>query len=86
MRARVRVPVSDPHKAILVPERALGTDQDRKFVYVVNDKNVVERREVTLDRADDGMIAIANGLKPDDLVIVNGIQRVREGMTVAPKK
>ncbi len=86
MRARVRVPVSDPHKALLIPERAVGTDQDRKFVYVVNAQNVVERRPVTPDRSTDGMIAIPEGLKPDDWVIVNGIQRVREGMTVAPKK
>src|SRR5207248_10054985 len=42
MRARVRVPVSDPHKALMVTERAIGTDQGRKFVYVVNDQDVVE--------------------------------------------
>ena len=86
LRARVRVPVSDPYKALLVPERAIGTDQGRKFVYVVNDKDVVESREVTLDRVFDGMQAIKDGLKPEDWVIVNGSQRVREGMKVAPLK
>lgn len=85
MRARVRVPVSDPHKALLITERAIGTDQARKFVYVVNAQNVVERRDVATDRSDGGMIAITEGLKPDDRVIVNGIQRVREGMAVVPK-
>jgi RND family efflux transporter MFP subunit len=86
MRARVRVPVSDAHKAILVTERAIGTDQGLRFVYVVNDKNVVERRDVTLDRRADGLQAVSEGIKPDDLVVVNGIQRVRDGATVDPKR
>ncbi len=50
MRAHVRVPVSDPHKVLMVTERAIGTDQGRKFVYVVNDQDVVERRDVKLGR------------------------------------
>jgi RND family efflux transporter MFP subunit len=84
MRARVRIPIGDPHKAVMVTERALGTDQGLKFVYVVNDQNVVERRDVTLDRVVDGLQVIRDGLKPEDRVIVNGIQRVREGMKVEP--
>jgi RND family efflux transporter MFP subunit len=86
MRARVRVPVSDPHKALMVTERAVGTDQGLKFVYVVNDKNVVERRDVKLDRLNDGLQVVGEGLKPEDWVIVNGIQRVRDGVTVDPKR
>ena len=87
MRARVRVPVSDPHKALLVTERAIGTDQGRKFVYVVNDQNVVERRDVKLDRRRaTACRSIREGLKPEDWVIVNGIQRVRDGMKVEPKR
>jgi RND family efflux transporter MFP subunit len=86
MRARVRVPVSDPHKSLLVTERAIGTDQGRKFVYVVNDKNVVERRDVTLDRLSDGLQVVGAGLKPEDWIIVNGIQRVRDGAKVEPKR
>ena len=86
MRARVRVRVSDPHKALMVTERAIGTDQGRKFVYVVNDQDVVERRDIELDRLIDGMQVIKEGLKPDDWVIVNGIQRVRDGMKVAAAK
>jgi membrane fusion protein, multidrug efflux system len=86
MRARVRIPVSDPHKVIMVTERAVATEQGLKFVYVVNDKNLVERRDVTLDRAVDGLQVIRDGLKPDDWVVVNGIQRVRDGIEVEPRR
>ena len=86
MRARVRVPVSDPHKAVMVTERAVGTDQGLKFVYVVNDQKVVERRDVKLERLSDGLQVVGEGIKPEDWVIVNGIQRVRDGMTVDPKQ
>lgn len=85
MRARVRIPISDPRQALLIPERAIGTDQGLKFVYVVNDKNVVERRDVVLDRVVDGMQVIQSGLKATDRVIINGIQRVRDGLEVNPK-
>jgi multidrug efflux pump subunit AcrA (membrane-fusion protein) len=86
MRARVRIPVGDPRKAILITERAVGTDQGLKFVYVVNDKNAVERRDVKLGRLNDGFQVVDEGLKPEDWIIVNGIQRVRDGATVEPKK
>jgi RND family efflux transporter MFP subunit len=86
MRARIIVPVSDPHKALQITERAVGTDQSLRFVYVVNDKNVVERRDVKLGRMSDGLQVIPEGLKPEDWVIVNGIQRVRDGATVEPKR
>jgi RND family efflux transporter MFP subunit len=86
MRARVRVPVSDPRKSVMVTELAIGNDQGRKFVYVVNDQNVVERREVKLGRLSDGLQVIQDGLKSEDLVIVNGIQRVRDGAKVDPKR
>jgi RND family efflux transporter MFP subunit len=85
LRARVRVPVSDPRKALLITERAVGTDQGRRFVYVVNDQNVAERRDVELGRLSDGLQIIREGLKPGDRVIVNGIQRVRDGMKVEPR-
>lgn len=86
MRARVRIPVSDPYKVLLINERAIGTDQGIKFVYVVNADNVVERRDVRPDRSFDGLVAIKTGLKAKEWVIVNGIQRVREGSKVEPKQ
>jgi membrane fusion protein, multidrug efflux system len=86
MRARVRIPVSDPHKSLLITERAVGTDQGRKFVYVVNAENVAERRDVKLGRLSEGLQVILEGLKPEDQVIVNGIQRVRDGAKVEPHR
>jgi RND family efflux transporter MFP subunit len=86
MRARVRIPAGDAHKAVLVTERAVGNDQGRKFLYVVNDQNVVERRDVKLDRLVGGMQSVKEGIKTSDWVIVNGIQRVRDAMKVAPKQ
>ena len=86
MRARVRIPVSDPHEVLMVTERAVGNDQGRKFLYVVNDQNLVERRDVKLGRVIDGLQVIQEGLKKDDWVIVNGIQRVRDGVKVDPKR
>ena len=71
---------------MLVTERAVGNDQGRKFLYVVNDQNVVERRDVKLGRVVDGMQIIDSGLKKDDWVIVNGIQRVRDAVKVGPKR
>jgi RND family efflux transporter MFP subunit len=86
MRARVRIPVTDPYKSLLITDRAIGSDQGRKFLYVVNSENVVERRDVVPGRLNDGLLVILEGLNPDDWVIVNGIQRVRDGMTVQPQR
>jgi RND family efflux transporter MFP subunit len=84
--ARVRVPVGDKYQAVLVPERAIGTDQGQKYLLAVNDQNVVEYRAVKLGRVHDGLRVIQDGLKSDELVIVNGIQRARPGVTVTPQR
>ena len=86
MRARVRVPIGDPHKVVLVTERAIANDQGKKFVYVVNEQNSVRRRDVELGRLFDGLQVIQQGVRPDEWVIVNGIQRVREGMKAEPNR
>jgi RND family efflux transporter MFP subunit len=83
--ARVRVPISPPHKALLVSERALDNDQGQKILYVVNDKNEVVSRPVRLGQMNDGLRAIEDGLKSGDRVIVNGLQQVRAGATVEPR-
>lgn len=82
---RVRVPVGNQHQAILMAEQALGTDQGQKFLYVVNDKDQVVSQPVKIGRSHDGLLAITEGLKPGQRVIVSGIQRVRPGAQVAPK-
>jgi len=83
---RVRVPVGDARPGLLVTDRAIGTDQDRKYVLVVNDKNVVEYRPVTLGAVHGTLRAVTDGLAAGDWVIVNGIQRARPGATVTPQK
>jgi len=82
---RVRVPIGRAHKALLVSERAIDTDQGQKIVYVVNDKNEVVARPVRLGALQDGLREITDGLKPRDRVIVVGLQDVRPGVTVEPK-
>ena len=83
---RVRLPVGEARPGVLVTDRAIGTDQDRKYVLVLNDKNVVEYRPVKLGPMHGGLRAVAEGLTSSEWVIVNGIQRARPGATVAPQK
>jgi RND family efflux transporter MFP subunit len=83
---RVRLPVGAAKPGLLVTDRAVGTDQDRKYLLVVNDKNVVEYRSVKLGALHGGLRAVTEGLNPGEWVIVNGIQRARPGVTVAPQK
>jgi RND family efflux transporter MFP subunit len=82
--ARVRVPVGAPHKALLVAERALDTDQGHKIVYVVGEDNQVASRVVHLGALHDGLREITDGLKPGERVIVDGLLQVRAGVTVEP--
>jgi RND family efflux transporter MFP subunit len=84
--ARVKLAIGKPKPTLLVTERAIGTDQGRKYVLVINDKNVVEYREVQLGPLADGLRAITDGLAPGEWVIVNGIQRARPGITVTPQR
>jgi RND family efflux transporter MFP subunit len=83
--ARVRAPIGRSHKALLVSERAIDTDQGLKVLYVVNEKNEVVSRPVRLGALHDGLREITEGLKPDERVIVNGLQQVRPGVTVEPR-
>jgi len=83
---RVRLPVGEAKPGVLVTDRAIGTDQDRKYVLVVNEQNVVEYRPVKLGSIHGGLRSVAEGLATGEWVIVNGIQRVRPGVTVTPQK
>jgi RND family efflux transporter MFP subunit len=74
---RIRLPVGKPHQAILIPEQALGRDQGQKFVYVVNDKDEVVYRHITVGRQHEGLQVITDGIKPGDKVVVGGLQRIR---------
>jgi RND family efflux transporter MFP subunit len=82
--ARVRVPV-EQRAAFLVPEVAIGHDQQGPYLFVVNEKNVVERRSVKTGPAVDSLRAIDEGLKGTERVIVNGLLRAAPGRQVTPE-
>lgn len=85
--ARIRLQGSSTYRALLVSDRAIGTDQDRRFVLVVGEGRKVEYRNVKLGRTlDDGLRIVREGLKPGETIIVNGLQRVRPGMAVNAKR
>ncbi len=81
---RVQVIGSSPYQALLIPDTAIATDQGRKIVFVVRDDGTVEARTVVLGPLDDGLRVVRDGLKADDRVIVDGIQRARVGAKVSP--
>lgn len=83
--ARVRVPVGSPRPALLVSERAIGTDQSQKFVLALAENNTAVYRTVKLGGSVKDKRVISAGLQPGDRIIVNGLQRVRPGMTVDPE-
>jgi len=82
--ARVRVPV-EQRAAFLVPEVAIGHDQQGSYLFVVNEKNVVERRSVKTGPAVDSLRAVDEGLKGTERVIVNGLLRAAPGRHVTPE-
>jgi RND family efflux transporter MFP subunit len=86
MFARIQVPASPPYEALLVPDAAIGSDQVRKFVYVVGADNKVAQKYVTLGQLVDRTLrVIKSGLTADDTIVVNGLMRVRPGVQVTPQ-
>jgi RND family efflux transporter MFP subunit len=86
MFGRVRVPATSPYEALLVPDTAIGSEQARKYVLVVDAQNKTVQKYVTLGQLIDGKLrVIKEGRAADDKVIVNGIARVRPGQAVAPQ-
>jgi RND family efflux transporter MFP subunit len=86
MFVRVRVPFGKPRPVLLVPDDAVSSDQGKRYLLLVNARNVVERRDVKLGEGLDSLRVIAEGLRPDEWVIVSGLQRVRPGIRVEPKR
>jgi multidrug efflux system membrane fusion protein len=85
MFVRVRVPTSPLYQALLVSPEAIGTDQDLKYLFVVDADNKVVRHAVKLGSLQDGLQVISDGLKPGERVIVRGLQRLHPDLTVNPK-
>ena len=86
MFARVQLLGTGAREVILVEERAIGTDQTQNFVLVLGAGNKVEYRAVQLGRALQGLRIVSKGLAPGDVIVINGLQRVRPGTPVTPKK
>jgi len=86
MFGRIQVASGPPGEALLVPDVAIGTEQVRKFVLVIDNENVARAKYVTLGPVIEGMRVVASGLEANDSVVVNGLMRVRPGVKVTPQQ
>ncbi len=84
--ARVRIGGVDDAEAVLIHPTAVSTDQSKKFVLVVDEKNIAQYREVTLGVLDDGLQVVTSGLNAGESIIVNGLQRAQPGAPVTPSE
>jgi multidrug efflux system membrane fusion protein len=82
---RLRLPGRAAYRALLIQDRAIGTDLDKRYVYVATD-STIEYRAVQLGPIIDGLRVVRSGLKPGELVVINGLQRVRPGVRIDPVK
>jgi membrane fusion protein, multidrug efflux system len=83
---RVRVASSPKYDALLVADRAIGSDQDQSFVYVVDSKNIARLRHIKTGQLAEGLRVVKSGLQRDDEVIINGIIKVRPDSSVKPQQ
>jgi RND family efflux transporter MFP subunit len=82
---RVRVASGPKYNALLVADRAIGSDQDQSFVYVLDSKNIARLRHIKTGQLAEGLRVVKSGLQPDDVVIINGIIKVRPDSPVKPQ-
>ncbi|NYT86390.1 efflux RND transporter periplasmic adaptor subunit [Pollutimonas harenae] len=82
--ARIRLAGGAPRPAVLIKESAIGTDQSKRFVVVVDEQNQTSYREVQLGSTQDGLRVVEAGLTPGERIVVNGLQRIRPGDAVTP--
>jgi RND family efflux transporter MFP subunit len=85
MFARVQLLGSNEYSAILIDDRAVNTDQNQKYVFILGANNQVEYRRIKLGRVIDGLRIVREGLKAGDVIVVNGAQRAHPGLTVTPQ-
>lgn len=83
---RLRMGQAKSEPALVINERAVGTDQNKKFVFVVGKDHKAQWREVTLGTAAEGLRIVTSGLQAGEQIVVNGLQRIRPGATVAPEQ
>jgi membrane fusion protein, multidrug efflux system len=82
---RIRLASSPQYGALLVADRAIGSDQDQSFVYVVDSKNIARLRHIKTGQLAEGLRVVKSGLQPEDVVIINGIIKVRPDSPVKPQ-
>ena len=85
MFGRARIRGQEMETATLIPDEAVGVDQTRNFVYVLNDNNMIGTKNITLGGLTEGLRIVEDGLLPGDKVVIKGIQMLREGMPVTPE-
>ena len=83
--ARVQLLGSGEYLAVLIDDRAVNTDQSQKYVFLLGPGNKIEYRRVKLGRVIEGLRIVREGLKPGDVIVVNGAQRVHPGVVVSPQ-
>ena len=81
---RLQLPDRGVHRALLIRDRAVGTDLDKRFVYVAGPGGTIGYRPVQLGPIIDGLRVVRTGLKPGDIVVINGLQHVRPGVQIQP--
>ncbi|MHC4254472.1 MAG: efflux RND transporter periplasmic adaptor subunit, partial [Planctomycetota bacterium] len=86
MFVNIRIPETTETPSLLVDEKAISTDLGGKFLLIVDDQNIVERRYVKLSQLYEQMRVIEEGIQPQERYVVNGIQRARPGLPVTPKE
>ncbi|TLD71106.1 efflux RND transporter periplasmic adaptor subunit [Phragmitibacter flavus] len=84
--ARVRIPGSGQYDALLIRDEAIGSDQGRSFVFVINADNKAEYRPIETGPMQDGLRIVRSGLKPEERIVTNGVVHVRNGNSVAPEE
>jgi multidrug efflux system membrane fusion protein len=84
MFVRIRLPIGQPHPALLVIDRAISSDQGQKYVYVLDAQNKAQYRRITTGALQDDGLRVVLGLQPDDRVVVGGLQQVRPQMEIRP--
>ncbi len=86
MFVRIRLPIGQPHPALLVIDRAIASDQGLKYVYVVDAENKAQYRRITTGALQPDGLRVVEGLRPDDWVVVGGLQQVRPRIQIRPDK
>ena len=86
MFVRIRLPMGQPHPALLVIDRAIGSDQGLKYVYVLDAENKAQYRRMKTGALQEDGLRVVEGLRPDDWVVVGGLQQVRPRMQIRPDK